>query len=252
MSAFDIRVCEWLNDASISHAKKQTILNRMSVGISNYRTLELDVSHNPPTHTKRSSCYQRVASESMRSPSRTSKRATSTRSDGVSVARSVRASSKARTATTTATTMHTRPTNASSNANFLAQQPIDVDYALQQRISKALRRIQEGDEGTPDCLLFPYRQQASSEEESISITVRPAANTTNYQSSLKSTNTTGGKRSEPIPVMRVAAAPESSVGDSEEANIYGKGFATPVGGTETVSNASQGVDCDKVNEGEEY
>lgn len=42
MSAFDKRVCEWLNGASIPAKSKQTILNRMNVGITNYRALELE------------------------------------------------------------------------------------------------------------------------------------------------------------------------------------------------------------------
>lgn len=42
MSAFDKRVCQWLNDASIPTKSKQTILNRMNVGITNYRALELE------------------------------------------------------------------------------------------------------------------------------------------------------------------------------------------------------------------
>jgi CRP-like cAMP-binding protein len=42
MSAFDKRVCQWLNEASISVKSKQTLVNRMHVGINNYRNLELE------------------------------------------------------------------------------------------------------------------------------------------------------------------------------------------------------------------
>lgn len=257
MSSFDIRVCEWLNDASISHAKKQTILNRMSVGISNYRTLELDVSHNPPTHTKRSACYQKIASESVRSPSKGSNRATSTRSGEASrcsAAQSCRASSKARSAVTAGTniTRHSRPTNASSNINLLAQQPIDVDYALQQRISKALRRIQEGDEGTPDCLLFPYRQPIVPEDEKITISVRAPSAPLSYGGSAKicpSDNKENKKTADSYVVFKNADLAEGPVGASDNVtDNYDEGFAFISETADAPSLPSQGADGDKLSD----
>jgi cAMP-dependent protein kinase regulator len=50
----------------------------------------------------------------------------------------------------------------------LARQPVDVDYTLQQRISKAMRRLQEGDEGDDCSPLFALRISRRASEATLS------------------------------------------------------------------------------------
>ena len=48
MSSFDKRVCLWLNNASVPEKQKITTLNRMNVGINNYRNLGLEPTPGTP------------------------------------------------------------------------------------------------------------------------------------------------------------------------------------------------------------
>lgn len=151
MSAFDQAVCAWLNTASIPVAKKQTILNRMSVGISNYRTLELDAIHNPPPPPSHLN-IAKPKSAAARNSSVISTSRGNLSARGASVA-SARSASQAEVSPARSA----RATNANSALTNLARQPVDVDYTLQQRISKAMRRLQEGDEGDESSPLFALR-----------------------------------------------------------------------------------------------
>eukprot|EP00744_Colponema_vietnamica_P010149 GILI01014374.1.p1 GENE.GILI01014374.1~~GILI01014374.1.p1 ORF type:complete len:589 (-),score=172.50 GILI01014374.1:92-1816(-) len=151
MSAFDQRVCEWLNTATIPTSKKQTVLNRVSVSISNYRALEIDTAHPAAAiATAAAAATQQTPRESLPSARSNQKTPLTNRS-------------KAGTLTSTKLTKsRASPTSPSeglyspSRASTLGAgvPSLDVDYALQQRIAKALRRLQEGDEGTDENPLF--------------------------------------------------------------------------------------------------
>ena len=165
MSAFDQRVCEWLNTATIPTNKKQTVLNRVSVSISNYRALEIDKAHPAVAAAANSTTgANAAAAASVTQTPRTPGRSTGTaRSNAAVTPTTARSSYRGRTSggsgllspMSPQSNADNSPGRASAAGGFTVPQ-LEVDYALQQRIAKALRRLQEGDEGDNANPLFPF------------------------------------------------------------------------------------------------
>lgn len=155
MSAFDQRVCEWLNTATIPPNKKQTVLNRVSVSISNYRALEIDKAH--PAAANPAIASATSVTQTPRTPGRTNGASSLATTPGASTSNSNRytpARSTLRGGSRAGLASPLSPARSAAGGFTVPQ--LEVDYSLQQRIAKALRRIQEGDEGNSENPLFPY------------------------------------------------------------------------------------------------